>query len=382
MLKSVVWIYYASFMIEHIPQGLALRLGKIAEGNDRLKLTDLQGAVVTSRRSIGTLLVAREDNSSLQASEAKALRQKEICEKLRSLKFSEIIISPEVPAEVALKEVGELYEENEIPDDVFFALYRQMPDLYTRLMVQGRGGMVNHWQPNEDELARYKESNPNYRSTRDQMYEDLLGRSGIPGSYRLFGLHTDKGELAAWLTCRVAPQSTAFQPAYAEYLHTELIEKLEVDVRADKDAWNRRFAKRFPFVMELDTINVREGYSAASDLILARTMGLLEKELPEAQMPQMIYFYRFGELNVIEPHLSEFPIGQNSSTAAFISRLGFTEIGTRKDDIVVRQVHNVKPLIVAEFKKRYSSGLWKESVRSCLSHSLTSLGLTEEEIFG
>ncbi len=398
MLKKMVWIYYTSFMMDRFSEPLAARLGKRLQEGENLKRGTVLPSLYTAQvaRSIHSVVESEIGTKKVSVTDATDTPTKdtdsgivrknvEMRERLKSLKFSEVTLSAEESPEQILAELGELYTANEIPDQVLAHLAEGELSEFTHLMVEGRGGMVNRWHPTEKEMPRYIADNPQFRSVRDQMTLDLQGKSGIPGRYRVFTLRNPQGQITAWLSCRIAPADPAQYDDYTKYLKQELIHKLEFDVQGDRAKWEARFERQFPHVMELDTINVRQGYGAAADLILARTMGQIEREeAPKNARPKMTYFYRFGELEVIDPVNAEFPLGANRSTAAFISRIGCNEMASRKDEdsLAVREVPGFAQPIVFKIKKRYSSGLWNEMVRGSLEHSLAKMGFSEEEAFG
>lgn len=350
---------------------------KLLRSNQAQRNIPVDSPVLTDRVSSD----ARARVSATMQKDFTEKEKKENVERLRQLRFEEIVITPERPVEKCLEEPLKIYDENTIPDETFVHLSEGNFRMFYEMILQKRGGMMNRANPRPEELVRYLQHDPNFHSVKEQMTLDLQGKSGTPGKYRLFSFRDPSGKMIAWLSCRLPDGKT--DEAYNAYLEEQLVDKLRFESSNDREKWPVRFRKCFPNVMEWDTINTRPGYKGLADLMLARTMGQIERDTPRERVPQMIYFYRFGDLEPIEPPAAvDYPFGHNEKTAKLVNRMGFTEMASRKDEIVVRKIDGVEMPIVCSMKRRYSSGLWNEMVKKSLEMSLSNLGLKQKEIFG
>ncbi|MDD5041873.1 MAG: hypothetical protein PHX87_05630 [Candidatus Peribacteraceae bacterium] len=252
------------------------------------------------------------------------------------------IVPMEFPADATaehplLMEGIALYDENLVPDEAFRAMV-EGEEARFRELIQ-RGGMLNRSRPNAAERPYYPQHK--YESVHDQMHRDLTGQSQRPGRYRMMGLRSEKDALVAWMTYRLPPyvgSSAEDMAGYASYMHR--IWK-PVKLRGI----SRDQLPPFETLMEIDTINVRDGWQGGGTKLLAETLEHLRKTEGN-DCPQNIYFYRFSRLSLRQPLIEasarQFSGGENTSSSQLFTSCGFDHIGHRQceNEIVAREVAN------------------------------------------
>ncbi|MFH1444528.1 MAG: hypothetical protein ABIG34_04010 [Candidatus Peregrinibacteria bacterium] len=279
--------------------------------------------------------------AGIQAGGPTAVRDILIARKrLRNTHLELINIGADAPAEhPQLMGAINLYDANLVPDEAFRALVEGEEAVFREFIH--RGGMLNRSRPNAVERPYYADD---YESVYDQMHRDLTGQSGRPGRYQLVALHSETGEMVAWLTYRLPPAGNCSPRESREYAsHVRRIFH-QVKLRG----MNQTDLPPFETMMEMDTINVRKGWEGAGTKIIAETLSYLEETEGE-HCPRSIFFYRFSRLTLKQPIIAEgawqFSGGENTSSAQLLTSCGFDHIGHRinKGEIVAREIANFAP---------------------------------------
>jgi hypothetical protein len=276
-------------------------------------------------------------------------------EKMMNLRFEEFEISPDASPE-ALDSLGALYTKNLIPNAAFEAL--PLRDLTTFKKYIQRGGMLNRWNPTEREREVYGKE---YVSVRDQMHLDLTGKSGKPGTYRVFAYRDPKtNDIRGWLSARFPAIDDRTRAEFSQFLEASLFDtKRGMHIESP---WDNRIRKRFPDVLEIDTVNTERGWEGLGPILMSKLAMAIKSDIPDEHIPKMLYLYRFAGLDLLGDEDSPLQVGQNDASSRFVQNLNFTDVGYRRDpnEVVVREVQNQPSPIVVHPRWAYSSVLWQD----------------------
>lgn len=268
---------------------------------------------------------------------------------LQRTQFVPLELPPDATLEhPLLREIMELYNELLVPDSVFASMAKgHEEDAEVRAQLF-KGGMLNRGEPTTRELQHYPSG---YEPVAQQILEDLTGRSGRPGRYRMVGLRDDAdGALVATLSYRLPPLSEGKKGAYRNYLeHTAfkgvrlLTQSMSLDV----------LRTRFDGMMEFDTINCQRSFRGGGTKLM--TLALRDIAAREDPMPTWIFYYRFGMLSFERSEGQpcalrgeQFSGGINSASGQLFADCGFDDIGYRADseERVVRNVPGMGIVII------------------------------------
>jgi len=301
----------------------------------------------------------------------------ENAERLRRLRFEEVIPKPDIPPEKWLSEALTIYDNRTLPDEAFRYLEEGQLDLVIETLEDNQGAFFHRSQPKAEELLHMP---PTYQSSGDELAMELLGQTGTPGVFRMFSLRDECGAMQAWATIRTPPQDPAGLTAYTEHLEKTFFRS---DLHLEK-GWEHRIRKWFQRVMEFHTMAVEKNLKGGGSFLLAKIMAQLEREMPPDQLPQMVFCFRYDGMQLSErPDDAYVEFGSNDRSNRYTHTSGFRDIGYRYDenDKIARIVpHYHKPVIV-QLKRRYSTGVWP-TIRSLLDSKLAKIGLASEEIWG
>lgn len=283
-------------------------------------------------------------------------KKREDIERLRGLTFEEIHIDRTQRPEIALQEIGSIYDARTVEDDALRDLvYGDLENFQANV----HDGMLHRFRPSPEELKCYP---PGYESVCMQMFRDAGKESDRPGEYRLFGLRNSREEgnpLKAWASFRLPSSDPARMGAFARYLDDLFFsENHRVHLEGDIQQVLRKANYQ---LIEFDTACVSKGWEATGTMLLFNALKEFTLERGEANMPKGIFFYRFGRLKVLSANNAEdFESGlsgENNSTTKFRNATGFSDIGYRQDskERIVRSMDGFEQPVEFSPLWRYSS---------------------------
>lgn len=210
-----------------------------------------------------------------------------------------------------IEQIGEIYHSHTLPASVFEDLRDRKYEKVQQIVA--RGAMVHLFAPTHEEIRQVQKAlgwsktrRRKYKSPMQQLRENLSGRNGMAGEYRVLGMFDESGTvLLAWVSFRLPPK----KPTVAEENDPEAWNAYRKDMKKYEQQVIDFFEKKAQMDQgcDMDEIRTHAGATMEIDTISSDVPGggtaimnqLLETVHEEYPGLKQIYLVRYGDMRIV-----------------------------------------------------------------------------------